>query len=684
MICTVIQNKDLDGVLEALGNCEMAEIRLDRCRLSEEEIEECFSSDVPLVATCRIADVMLAEPGLTLSQAEKICEKRLVSAIEAGAAFVDVEIEASKEMAKRVRSRAHACGSVFIRSYHDFDSTPAKEDLVEKVDRCRYYGADLVKLVTMAHSQDDADRVLSLYDDYDPVTLIAFCMGEEGRQSRIECLKRGAQYSYAALTEDEAAAPGQWAAGDMANAVYGSRHFIGDAGQTVRMPASKSFAQRAIIAAALAEGESVLDGYTPCSDSEASISVAQALGAEVTREKSTRNTDPQDASQSCETLHIKGTGASPGYVDIKDLNVGESGLLTRLMIPLSAVISSADVTIEGEKTLLGRPMKGADTMLAAFGVRLSSETVPMKVSGCLESGNASVSGKDGSQLISGLLMALPMTDGRSTVVVTRPKSIPYMFITLDVMKHFGVKVANEMGGDRAFFESGGDWSLCTEITFNVKGGQRYKAAEFSLEGDWSAAANFLVAGAVFGKVKVSGLDTKSLQADISIMDILMDAGASLSQEDGDDGPIAVQRAPLTAFSTDASNCPDLFPIVAVLAAFCQGCSRISGVDRLAHKESDRGKAILQMLDRMGVKAWTEENDMLIEGSSLAQRSLSGNLLKGGKYTSCHDHRMVMALKVAELGADSKIEIDDEECVGKSFPDFLDRFASAVGNNNNQL
>ena len=116
MICTVIQNKDLDGVLEALGNCEMAEIRLDRCRLSEEEIEECFSSDVPLVATCRIADVMLAEPGLTLSQAEKICEKRLVSAIEAGAAFVDVEIEASKEMAKRVRSRAHACGSVFIRS----------------------------------------------------------------------------------------------------------------------------------------------------------------------------------------------------------------------------------------------------------------------------------------------------------------------------------------------------------------------------------------------------------------------------------------------------------------------------------------------------------------------------------------------------------------------------------------
>ena len=153
----------------------------------------------------------------------------------------------------------------------------------------------------------------------------------------------------------------------------------------------------------------------------------------------------------------------------------------------------------------------------------------------------------------------------------------------------------------------------------------------------------------------------------------MDAGASLSQSDGDTGPITVQRAPLTAFSIDASNCPDLFPIVSVLAAFCQGRSRISGVDRLAHKESDRGAAILQMLSQMGVKAEVDGNDMLIEGHSLAQRCLTGNLLKGGRYTSHHDHRMVMALMVAGLGADGKIEIDDEECVAKSFPGFIDVF-----------
>ncbi len=662
MVCTVIQGRDLEGIFQALECCEMAEIRLDSCRLSMDDIEECFSSDTPLVATCRVEEMLSADSGLTRQQALKLSEERLLAAIDAGAAYVDVEMEIPKEVSKRIRARAHSCGTVFIRSVHDYSSTGTYDELKSCVEKCRYYGADIVKLVTMARSGEDAARVLQLYDEYDPASLIAFCMGEAGRESRVECLAKGAPYSYAALSEDESAAPGQWTASDMAARIYGRRHFIGySEGPELRMPASKSFAQRAIVAAALADGVSRLDGYSACSDSESAVRVARSLGAEV------RSLDDG------RVLEIKGIGAGPGSVDIDSLNVGESGLLTRLMIPLSAVISGSDVTIEGEKTLLGRPMKGADRMLAAFGVQLSSDHIPLKVYGSLESGNASISGMNGSQLISGLLMALPLTAGKSTVTVTEPKSIPYMFITLDVMKRFGVVAANEMSGGRDFFESDGDWSLCSGITFNIKGGQRYAPADFSLEGDWSAAANFLVAGAIFGRAELTGLDTCSLQADISIMDILMDAGASLSQSDGDTGPITVQRAPLTAFSIDASNCPDLFPIVSVLAAFCQGRSRISGVDRLAHKESDRGAAILQMLSQMGVKAEVDGNDMLIEGHSLAQRCLTGNLLKGGRYTSHHDHRMVMALMVAGLGADGKIEIDDEECVAKSFPGFIDVF-----------
>jgi 3-phosphoshikimate 1-carboxyvinyltransferase len=299
------------------------------------------------------------------------------------------------------------------------------------------------------------------------------------------------------------------------------------------------------------------------------------------------------------------------------------------------------------------------------------------VTGPLKPGRAEISGKHGSQLISGLLMALPFAEKNSTLVVTDPKSIPYMFITLEVLKKFGIKIANDMLGGREFLESGGDWSLCTEMHFKVKGAQKYKAADIDLEGDWSAAANFLVAGAIFGHLELQGLDTTSLQADLSIMDILMDAGASLSQMDDKRGEITVQRAPLQAFEVDASNCPDLFPILAVLAAFCQGTSRMAGVGRLANKESDRAKAILEMLTQMGVPAHIEGDELVVEGHTLAQRLLNNTLLKGGAYTSCHDHRMVMALKVASLGADSPITIDDEACVAKSFPQFHELFDSAM-------
>ena len=297
----------------------------------------------------------------------------------------------------------------------------------------------------------------------------------------------------------------------------------------------------------------------------------------------------------------------------------------------------------------------------------------MTVKGPLKAGRAEISGKHGSQLISGLLMALPFAEKNSSLIVHEPKSIPYMFITLEVLKKFGIKIGNDMLGGPDFLASDGDWSLCTEMVFKVKGGQKYKAADIDLEGDWSAAANFLVAGAIFGKAELQGLDTTSLQADLSIMDILMDAGASLSQLDGDRGNITVQRAPLKAFRVDASNCPDLFPIVSVLAAFCQGTSRLAGVGRLANKESDRAKAILEMLTQMGVRACVEGDEMVIEGHSLAQRLLDNCLLKGGLYTSHHDHRMVMALKVASLGADGPISIDDEQCVAKSFPQFHEIF-----------
>ena len=671
MICTTIQNKELPEILKALEGLEMAEIRLDRCALEDEEIETLFQgSDIPLVATCRMAE-------------EPDAPRLLELAIMSGAKYADLEMEAPAAVGRRIREACRNYGTVLIRSYHNFENTPSRELLRSLAERCRSFGGEVVKIVTTATSKADIAAVQSLYADAAPGSLIAFCMGDEGRESRLDALRLGAPYTYACLSEEESAAPGQWAVADMTQAVYGSWHPVKASG--LRMPASKSFAQRAIIAAALADGESRLSGYSPCGDNESAINVARSLGASVKEEGN--------------ILVINGIAAAPGSLKLQEIHTGESGFLTRLAIPVLSAVSSTPVRVTGEKTLRGRPLSGAHDIMASCGVRLYPEQnnsvtfsenggdfgnkpvlsprksdcyLPLTVSGPLIPGRADVSGRGGSQLISGLLAALPLCDGKSVLYVTEPKSIPYLFITMDVLGKFGVKIGSEMEGDENFLETQ-DWNLCSGITFKIKGGQRYHAADFDIEGDWSGAAPFLAAGAIFGDVEVEGLDTESLQADISIMDILIQAGASMSQLDAPRGPIHVSRAPLSAFDADLSNCPDLFPTVAVLAAFCPGDTHLSGVERLRHKETDRAAAIEEMLRKMGVPVTVEEDMMTISGMALTQRILTGNLLKGGKFTSYGDHRMVMALSLASLGASGKVGIDDASCVAKSFPSFNELF-----------
>ncbi len=653
MICVSIQNKELPEILELLETVEMAEIRLDRCALDDEQIEQLFEdSDVPLIATCRLSEE---------SQAPEILEK----AIRAGAKYADLEMEAPAAVGRRIREACRSCGTVLIRSYHNFTDTPPLPVLESILERARSFGGEVVKIVTTATSKADNETLKALYGSAAPGTLVAFAMGEEGRESRMEALRQGAPFTYACVSEEEATAPGQWKASEMAQALYGNFRFVKASG--LPMPSSKSFAQRAVIAAALAQGTSRLSGYSPCGDNESALAVARALGAKV-------KIDGQ-------TLEIEGIGAEPGCLKLPELHTGESGLLTRLMVPLLSVLNREPVRVTGEKTLLGRPLTGAHDIMAAYGVRLYPEQtgarrddcyLPLKVAGPLIPGRADVSGKGGSQLLSGLLAALPLAEGKSALYVQEPRSIPYLFITVDVLKKFGIRMGSEMEGGPEFMETQ-DWSLCTGVNFFIKGGQRYQAAHFSIEADWSGAAPFLVAGALFGEVEVEGLDTESLQADISIMDILIQAGACMSQTDGPTGPIHVRRAPLSPFHTDLNNCPDLFPMVAVLAAFCPGESHILGVERLRHKETDRAAAIEEALRQMGVPVRVEEDEMVVEGTGLTQRLATGRLLKGGKFASHSDHRMVMALKVAALGADSPVEIDDVGCVAKSFPDFNELF-----------
>ncbi|MBR4482938.1 MAG: 3-phosphoshikimate 1-carboxyvinyltransferase [Paludibacteraceae bacterium] len=628
MICTSIQNKSFEEISTILdsGMTEMAEIRLDLCpQLTDADIDRLFSrSDVTLLATCRIGgDVTAAE-----------AERKLIRAVEAGAAFVDLEIEAPIPTGERIRAKALECGCRFVRSVHYYDGTPQFSQLAEVANECVHLGADVVKVVTYAHSDDDVERVMRLYEGEHNGRLSAFCMGASGKESRMEALSHGAPFTYAALNADERTADGQWTADDMRYSLYGSISLWRNS--CARVPASKSMAQRAIIAATLAEGTSVLRNYTPCSDSESAIKVARALGAEIIQEGT--------------TLRITGIGASPAIPE--EISTGESGFLTRMTIPIISMLHKSRTLIKGEGTLINRPLLMAKETMEMFGVALDNTSVPLHIEGSLCAGKATVQGSGGSQLISGLMAALPLADSASEITIEEPRSVPYLHLTKDVLKRFGVNVDIEEAGER--------------IIIKIAGGQTYKAADVTIEGDWSGAAPMLIAGAVYGSVTVPDLSTASQQADMAVLDILHSAGATVRVAGSS---VSTAKSPLHSFHADLNQAPDLFPVVAILAAMSEGESMLEGVGRLASKESDRASAIMEMFDGLGVEAHIENDTMVVKGMSLSHRCAAGVRLKGGKFTSHHDHRMVMALMLAELGASDSIEIDDVACVAKSFPGF---------------
>lgn len=642
MICVSIQNKSLQQIETLLdsGDVEMAEIRIDRSpSLTDAEIKALFSRrDVTLLATCRI------ESDITAQQAEH----KLGLAIEAGAALVDVEIEAPDDMGERIRQKALRHGCRLIRSIHYFDGTPSIESLKKAEQQCVALGAETVKIVTYAHSAADVECVMKLYTPENRGRITAFCMGEAGRESRLEALRRGAPFTYAALNQVECTADGQWTASEMRDVLYtGLKPWRRG---KVQVPASKSMVQRAIMAATLSEGVSILKNYSPCSDSESAIRLAKVLGAKVSRE--------------ADTLHIEGIGASANIPE--EVFTGESGFLTRVTIPIISMLHKGITAIKGEGTLVGRPLLYAKETMEPFGVKLYNAedrcsevvSVPLSIEGNLCAGKARVSGKGGSQLISGLMAALPIAKASSEITIENPRSIPYLQLTADVLKLFGINTTMQ--------EQGGT------IKITIEGGQKYHPSDIDLESDWSGAAPMLIAGAIYGSATVPGLDITSTQADKAIVDILKLAGATLHI---DNGEVTTAKSALHSFEADLNQAPDLFPVVAVLAALSEGISRISGVGRLSSKESDRASAIMDMFEGLGVTARIEADTLIVNGISLSHRCATSQKFKGGNFSSRHDHRMVMALLLCSMAADAEIKIDDTECVAKSFPDFIARFNS---------
>lgn len=658
MICTSIRNKNLQEILSILDDpyVEMAEIRLDLCPdLSEDDMETLFSSsEKALVATYPV------ERGPESYLKWPLAAAKLKAACEAGAGFIDLDINAPADISKVFQKLCRDNGVGLIRSYHDPEGRYGREYLLQVAARALRYGADIIKIAVGASSAEAAQTVMSLYGSSFPNgkavpngRLIAFAMGEEVSFTRIEALRLGAPFTYASVDESEATAPGQPSTDSLHKAVYGdTRSFFRDG---LQMPSSKSFAQRAIIAAALAKGTSHLNGYTSCDDCESAIRAARAIGAKISRRAG--------------CLTIEGAACRRGTLSLEKINAGESGLLARILIPLMTVLNNGPVTINGRGTLLTREMTDAIRIMAAFGVVLKKQKLPLTVCGPLIGGLADIPGNAGSQLVSGLMMSLPLCGRFSKVYVSEPVSLPYVFITADVLRRFGVGIKTELEGDAELLAAQ-DWSSCTGMDLSISGDRNLKAADIDLEADWSSAANFLVAGAIFGMAGIDGLDTQSLQADISILDILVNAGARVCV-DTENQTVTVRKAPLASFSCNLSHCPDLFPITAVLAAFSDGESELCGVGRIRGKESDRASAILSMLGNFGVQARIEGDSLFVSGERLSSRILNGRLLNGGGQSSFQDHRMAMAISIAAIGASSEVEIDDTSCVRKSFPGFFE-------------
>ncbi len=636
MICTSIQNKTLSEIFTILdsGSVEMAEIRIDLCpQLNDTDLDNLFSRhDVCLIATCRIGGDIT----------DSIAEHKLTRAIEAGVAFVDLEIEAPIPMGERIRSKAIEYGVQYIRSVHYYDGTPQLNVLKDIAHECVMQGADVVKIVTFAHSEDDAERVMRLYEGFHNGRLTAFCMGEAGKETRMGAIQRGAPFTYAALNAEECTAVGQWTTLEMTNAIYGANLLW--RGGIKHVPASKSMAQRAIIAATLANGTSVLRNYSSCADSESAIKLSISLGTDIKRDEN--------------TLIIKGIGTSPKIQS--EIFTGESGFLTRVTIPIISMLYGGSTMVKGTGTLVGRKLLMVKEIMEQFGVILKNAneeqndviSVPFHINGRLHAANATVHSKGGSQLISGLMFALPLSEKDSEITIDEPRSVPYLYVTKDVLHSFGIDVSVKEKGDK--------------LIIKTTGGSQYKPADITIEGDWSGAAPLLIAGAVYGSVTIPELNINSIQADKSIIDILELAGANITFHNG---CVSVAKSPLHSFCADLNQAPDLFPSVSVLAALCEGESRLKGVGRLASKESDRASAIIDMFNGLGVCCKIEDDTLVISGMSLSHRYATGKRLKGGKFTSHHDHRMVMALMVAQLCADNEITIDDVECVAKSFPGF---------------
>lgn len=392
---------------------------------------------------------------------------------------------------------------------------------------------------------------------------------------------------------------------------------------SVAAVASKSDAHRKLVAAALSTTPTSLIMTGSCEDIEATMRCLTALGASFdVREKSVVVTPITEAPEEAW------------------LDCGESGATFRFMLPVAAALG-VHTHFTGEGRLPERPISDLVEVMSDNGVLFSSATLPFSIAGRLEAGRYPLRGDVSSQYITGLMLALPVVDGESSIDLLSPlKSSAYVDMTLAVLDEFGV--------DQSGFEGG--WT--------IRGSQRFVSpGSVLVDGDWSSAAFPLAAGALHGSVSVTGLDIESIQGDRRVMEVLASFGAIVSSH-ADEASVVADSLGGGVFDVD--EIPDLLPILAVVASCARGTTRFTGAERLRHKESDRLTATADLLTRLGIEVEERADELVVYGGELT----------GGTVDGYNDHRIVMAAAIAGTRASGPVTISDAEAIRKSYPTFF--------------
>ena len=395
----------------------------------------------------------------------------------------------------------------------------------------------------------------------------------------------------------------------------------------INAPASKSMMQRACALALLNNGVTILRNPGYSNDDKTAIEIIKNIGAKVLENEN--------------SISI----ISNGKINpVQIINCGESGLSLRMFAPIIA-LSDSEITLIGEGTLLNRPLQLLNNIFSSLNVFAASNNgfLPLQIKGPMIPADIAVDGSKSSQYLTGLLFAFASIAEKSiTISVDNLVSKPYIDLSLEMLRLFGYSVSHD--NYKQFFIN----------PVKVK----HNDYTIDIEGDWSSAAFLLVAGAIAGDVTVTGLKSNSSQADKAIVEVLESCGANINFENN---AVSVNNQnSLSSFIFDATDCPDLFPALVVLAINCKGISIINGVHRLADKESNRAHAIVSEFGKMGA-------DIVIENDSM---KINGNVkLNTATIWSHNDHRIAMAASVAALNFEGGILINNAEAVNKSFPEF---------------